>query len=322
MEMFLKCAALRRVGLQLVADTLVCTKCFSSPNWRNIHYQCFLMNLKGEVRAVHCFFGVLLRRKHPEKANEGWVLCTFETGCSHCLRFVLPCEAAAFPQTGVFVVGQLSFSWWHFIWGSWEPETRSSIPRWPGRAAEEVVGVSLQFLCKIRSCLRKSWRVQDERFVHLPYGLHISDSMSIWAFGACAGKMWGILFPLVSLAEILDFSLKSVLLAPKYSRGFIRCSWLDISKNNPVSGLNDSPTSMRAVHLILYVARYLNWLDLIHVQLSPPLICSSVHFVLLKPDVAQHDNIPVVGYAGTWHNMCQVSFESFWDQVSVKRRSF
>lgn len=161
------------------------------------------MNLKGEMRAVRCFSRILLRRKHPEKANEGWVLCTFETSCSHWLRFMLPCRVASFPQTGVFsVVGQLSFSWWHFIWGSWEPETPSSITWWPGRAAEEVV-VSLQFPCNIGSCRRKSWHVQDERFIHFPYGLHISDSMSIWAFSACAGKMGGILFPLLSLAEIL-----------------------------------------------------------------------------------------------------------------------
>lgn len=59
--------------------------------------------------------------------------------------------------------------------------------------------------------------------------------------------------------------------------------------NNAIFGVNDGPTSRLEVHLLLYVARYLNWLDQICVQLFSPLI--SPWFILSSGNQMWHNMI-------------------------------
>lgn len=131
------------------------------------------MNLKGEVRAVHCFSTwILLRRQMRAECYA-----PLETRCFHCLRFGLPRGVAAFPGTGVSsIVGELRFSWWHFIQDTREPASCDGDQEGQQRRSGSVCSAHVR---QIGSCLRKSRDIWDGQFTHVAYGLYILDSMFI-----------------------------------------------------------------------------------------------------------------------------------------------
>lgn len=181
MEMFLNCAAVRKVGLHLCSWRYCSYKMLffpkltkkPQPTWREKKMLSLPFNeSKGWSQGCALLFHV----DTTDKANEGCVLCAFETCCFHCLRFGLPRGVAAFPGTGVFsIVGELRFSWWHFIQDTREPASSDGDQEGQQRSGS----VCSSHVRQIGSCLRKSRDIWDGQFAHVPYGLYILDSMFI-----------------------------------------------------------------------------------------------------------------------------------------------